>query len=151
MKALVSYEIPLTFDRELTCIWKRKISIVTVVFICMRYGTLAERVLAAAVTNQPGIPVVRRLYTRNLLRYLMVTLAVSRFYYCRQNPYQYVTTKWRCQVVVYTSYALSVFVLASHAGTYSILISMISYNQRFSPQYLAPCVYGQSGTVTGPS
>jgi len=53
--AVLFYDILLTYDREVSCIWKRKISAVTVLFICLRYVTLLSRVTTFASAVQPGI------------------------------------------------------------------------------------------------
>jgi len=52
---IIAYDILLTFDREVVCIWKRRFSVVTVLFLFMRYGTLAEKALRAGANLQPRI------------------------------------------------------------------------------------------------
>lgn len=51
--ALLFYDIILTFDREVACIWKRKFSTVSVIFICMRYASLLSQVGNIAIDMLP--------------------------------------------------------------------------------------------------
>jgi len=53
--AILFYDILLTYDREMTCIWKRKFSGVTVIFVCLRYITLVSQIATFANDVQPGI------------------------------------------------------------------------------------------------
>jgi len=39
--AVLFYDILLTYDREVICVWKRKFSAATVIFFCVRYATFA--------------------------------------------------------------------------------------------------------------
>lgn len=43
--AILVYDTLLTFSRELDFIWKRKISVASVIFIMLRYGALASNVM----------------------------------------------------------------------------------------------------------
>ena len=43
--AVVTYDIMLTFSREVNCIWRRKWNLVTVVYVVCRYGTFLDLML----------------------------------------------------------------------------------------------------------
>jgi len=52
---LIAYDVVLTFNREVACIWRRKFSAVTVLFLVMRYVTLSSQVLTFVNEFQPGL------------------------------------------------------------------------------------------------
>ncbi|KAK7684396.1 hypothetical protein QCA50_012343 [Cerrena zonata] len=43
--ALVVYDALLSFTQEIRCIWKRKLSVVTVLYLFIRYGTVLDMFL----------------------------------------------------------------------------------------------------------
>jgi len=55
--AVLLYDILLTFDREVTCIWKRKTSAVTFIYLYLRYATLAFQIPHLVNSIQPGNPI----------------------------------------------------------------------------------------------
>lgn len=49
LAALVFYEHAITFQRELTLIWRRKFSIPSLLFICIRYVLLCNAIVSLAI------------------------------------------------------------------------------------------------------
>lgn len=77
---LMVYDTALTFDREVICVWKRKFSLVTILFICMRYGTLVSKVISTMMGVIPQeflyCSVIERM---SMALVLLVMLAQSIF------------------------------------------------------------------------
>lgn len=49
------YDICITSDREVACVWTRKCSVVTIVFLNMRYVTLISQIGYVTFCIQPGV------------------------------------------------------------------------------------------------
>ncbi|KAI0080538.1 hypothetical protein K474DRAFT_203978 [Panus rudis PR-1116 ss-1] len=45
---ILVYDTILTFPQEIKCIWSRKWSVVTLLYVALRYGTLLDNILSAA-------------------------------------------------------------------------------------------------------
>lgn len=52
---ILAYDILITGDREVACIWNRKFSGVTVIFVNIRYVTLISQIAWVAFLTQPGV------------------------------------------------------------------------------------------------
>lgn len=69
---MIIYDIILTFNRERTTIWKRKFSVVTLLFLSMRYFVLITQIMSIVNEFQPSVLVSCRAtlfvyYTTGLL------------------------------------------------------------------------------------
>ena len=53
--AIAIYDPYLTFPNEIHCIWRRKKSIVTVLFVICRYGTVCRAALAFALMSDTSL------------------------------------------------------------------------------------------------
>lgn len=75
---IIVYDIILTFNREVDCMWRKKFNLATVLFISQRYLALIEVVLNLA--SPASLHVCGRVFTLFLLAF---NLLISNF--CRQG------------------------------------------------------------------
>ncbi|KIJ34971.1 hypothetical protein M422DRAFT_181524, partial [Sphaerobolus stellatus SS14] len=50
--ALLYYDYFLTFGQEVRYIWKRKVGVTTLMYICCRYSLVANVIYTLAITNK---------------------------------------------------------------------------------------------------
>lgn len=154
--ALIIYEIFLTFEREIVCIWRRKFSAVTVLYACMRYALLIDKLIALVSAITPEHLLVSTNFVLDVIAYRHWFRWIQSYV---PNSYSY-ESEWRFTSIIfdipsdvlpletprrYSSSQLWVRKLVSRIVPFWFLAVLLTLHIKHSRYY----AYGQSGGEAG--